>query len=560
MEVAVLGPSWVQWRPELAALNLLALALLVVVVRAWAADDHRRRFARSALLSALVIAVAYAIAVRPTDIPIDWITILHEEQGYKSILQLYARATHAEANFSFIVSLVGGIHPTLRDLVWLNLLLALVNAALFLHIAVYVAGRMWGVVWTLVFALNPPAFLAAFSELPTHILALYFQAGLLGWVVLNDPLPHRPRVRAAAFALCAAITLLSGLVRPEVAMIGLVALALHVVHLVAGERRWAAATRWLLQAGERLLAVLAAHPGWVALLALLSWWLTRAGLPGIGRAQIAGLYPFNPALFSIFGFLPMLLLPVGVSVALFFGFVHAVLRFREFGGLALSLFILVRTYFAAENQYYEAGRYLSYILPALFVLGLFGKRQFDALVGSLRPNWRRLAQVLYVIAWFTRPLPGVPDFYVRPEYHRGEGLSALLLDRNSQREVRHLLRVTEAHPECVFVARVVENYGQREQPRAYAYAFFGAPIAEPTFVSEGSATLAEAIAHVAPNALCVRLYFGGDCNLTENDGCEAFVAGRRLLEAERFWSRPYNNPLEFGYAAGEVVLGVYAWP
>src|SRR5262249_48643217 len=191
------------------------------------------------------------------------------------------------------------------------------------------------------------------------------------------------------------------------------------------------------------------------------------------------LIPSTRALFWIFSSLPMLLLPVGVSVGILFGFIHALVRFREFGGLPFSLFILVRTYFAAQNQYYEAGRYLSYVFPALFVLGLFGKRQLDTLAAGWRPNRARLAQVLYVMAWLTRFLPGMPDFYMRPEYHREDGFAQLLLDRNSQREVRHLVRVTEENPTCVFVGRVVENSGQRDEPREYAYAFFGVPVPEP---------------------------------------------------------------------------------
>ena len=50
---------------------------------------------------------------------------------------------------------------------------------------------------------------------------------------------------------------------------------------------------------------------------------------------------------------------------------------------------------------------------------------------------------------------------------------------------------------------------------------------------------------------CARLYFGGDCNLTFADHCTAFVAGRRRLDEVRFWSRPFNNMLEYGYAAPE---------
>ena len=53
--------------------------------------------------------------------------------------------------------------------------------------------------------------------------------------------------------------------------------------------------------------------------------------------------------------------------------------------------------------------------------------------------------------------------------------------------------------------------------------------------------------------------YGGDCNLTFTDRCEKFIAGRRLIDEQRFWSRPYNS-MDFGYGAPEIVLATYAWP
>ena len=72
--------------------------------------------------------------------------------------------------------------------------------------------------------------------------------------------------------------------------------------------------------------------------------------------------------------------------------------------------------------------------------------------------------------------------------------------------------------------------------------------------------LSEVISKYAANAACVRLYFGGDCNLTFTDRCAAFIEGRRRVDEERFWSRPYNNFMQNGYGAPEIVLATYAWP
>lgn len=552
------GPT--DWWYELASLHLAAGILLAVALVAWARHGQRRRLVASGITMALVIALAYTAAVRPRDIPIDWITIIHEGLGYKSIEHLYARAVHAGGNFAFVVANAASGPPTLYDVVWLNILLALLNAAIFLHIGLHVAGPVWAVVWTLVLALNPATFQGSFSELPSNLLGLYLLAGFVAWAAVIDPLPQPRWVRLAACGACAALTLLVGLTRLEVALIGLVALSSQGLLVLVGHDARVHLSRRLYRAGESVLAFLSRRPLAVAVLCAVGLWLSQEGLPwGLaGRSEAAGLYPFNPSFLSFFVFLPMLLLPVGVSIAIFFGFVRAVAHFWTFGGLALSLFILVRMYLAAQDQYYETGRYFSFIFPALFLLGLFGKQQIEELVRDWKPTWSRLARVVFVMAWFTRPPPGAPDFYLRPEYTREGGFAQVFLNYNTQREVRHLLRMIEASPECIFVARVIANHNER--PPRYAYAFFGGPVAVPFRVPEEEAPLDAVIQRYAGDATCVRLYYGGDCNVTYTDHCTQFIAGRRLLDEVRFWSRPYGNPMDYGYGEPEIILATYAWP
>jgi hypothetical protein len=200
------------------------------------------------------------------------------------------------------------------------------------------------------------------------------------------------------------------------------------------------------------------------------------------------------------------------------------------------------------------------MLPAVFFLGLFGRQQLDALVQGWDPGWRRAARIVYLMAWLTVPLPGTLEHFARPAYDREGGFSQLLLDRNTQREVRYLLALTEKNPECVFVGRVIRVETSSTIIAEYHYAAFGKPIAWPEFVPETSVSLDEFIARHARGASCVRLYYGGDCNVTIGDRCEKFVAGRRRIEEERFWSRPYESPLQFPYGAPEIVLATYAWP
>jgi len=224
--------------------------------------------------------------------------------------------------------------------------------------------------------------------------------------------------------------------------------------------------------------------------------------------------------------------------------------------------MLANAYFAAWFEYFEMGRYVSYILPAVFLVALFGKGELEERLRRLaHPTWGRAVRVAYLMAWFTVPLPGVLEYYTRPEYRSDGGFSQLLLDRDTQREVRHLLALTEQNPQCVFVGRVIEDqHGDPKVATQYDYVVFGASVTEPTIVPETETSLDAFIGRYAARAPCVRLYYGSDCNLTFADRCTEFIAGRHQVDAQRFWARPYNNPRQSGYAAPEIVLATYAWP
>jgi len=550
------------WRSTLTILHLFALALLIVVVLAWGRHERRWRLLASGLIMLAAVSLTYLLTTKPSDIPIDWITVLHHGLERKAIFHLYARGAQAGLNFAFVLSTTTGHTPSLPDVVWLNLLLALINALWFFHLALPIAGTAWALAWTLVFALNPATFLASFSELPSNLLVLYFLAGVTAWVVLDDPLPQPRPIRAGAYTLCALVTLFSALTRVEVATIGVVALALHTLHTVLGGSAWSAAGRRLRAWGQRPLVFFSNHPAAVGALCLLGWGLSKAGLPGmVGRSQVVSFYPFYPAIFSLFPYLFMLALPLGVIVACLFGFIRALVDFRQFGGLPLSLAVLANVYFAAWFEYFEMGRYASYFLPAVFLLGLFGKAEIDKRALAWSPDWGRAARIGYLMAWFTLPLPGVLEYYAPLRYRPSLGLSRFLLDRDTQREVRYLVALTEQHSQCVFVARVVkDDVGDPKIDTEYLYALFGAPLAQPVMVSAKQTRLEEVIGRHAPGVSCVRLYYGSDCNLNFTDHCEGFIAGHRRIDERRFRSNPYNNPLESGYGPAEIVLATYAWP
>src|SRR5262249_17526297 len=153
-------------------------------------------------------------------------------------------------------------------------------------------------------------------------------AGVLGWVALTDPLPQPRGIRAAGWVLCAVVTLLALFTRLEVALMGVVALTLHAAHALIGPQRWSAAGSRLRQLCEPGLVFLSDHPVAVVLLCIVGVRFAFAGvhvLPGglSGREPLSGFYPFNPSILSLFVFIPMLALPVGVAVAILLGSVRA---------------------------------------------------------------------------------------------------------------------------------------------------------------------------------------------------------------------------------------------
>ena len=546
----------------LCGLNLAAIFLLPLVVWAWARHDGRARLVASAAAASAVIALAYLLAVAPGDIPVDWITVLHHSLGRKLLMHLYGRGAHAGSNFPFVLNALTGAPPlALREVVWLNLLLGLIGAVIFLHFAVRLVGPAWAVPWTLAFALNPATFFAAFSELPTNLITLYLLAGFLAWAVIIDEPPQPRWIRAVAYAECAVLTTLLALTRAEVGTIGVVALAVRALHAALGAERWSAAWHRARGAGEWLLAALSARPALVVAFCAVGIVLSVTGIPTLlGRQQVAGIYPFNPSFLALFVYLPMLLLPIAVSIAVFAGFVDTTVHFVRTGGVALSLFLIVRSYFAAQYEYFEMGRYVSYILAAVMLVGLLGHRALLARLRTWPATWMHAARVVYVMAWCTLPLPGIVELYARPEFRWDGGVAQIFPALDTQREARFLVAQTERNPDCVFVARVLVDLGDPKPDPHYSYVVFGGPIQDPVVVPEESASLAEVIAQHAAGAACVRLYYGGDCNLTFADRCRDFIAGHRLVDEQRSWARPYNNPRQSGYAAPELVLATYAWP
>jgi hypothetical protein len=550
--------------PLLLSLNAAAVLLLVAVVAAWSRHPGRRAIGWGGLVVATLVATVYFVRVTSADIPTDWLTVLHYGSQEKSIRHLYGQGVHTGLNFPVLVRFFAGdTRLTLSDVVRMNLGLALVNLVGFFAIATRIQGPWWAIPWTLAFAINPIMFLASFSELPATALHLYFLAGVIAWATLNDTETQPAWIKGAALLLLAVSTILVAHTRLEMVATGAIALGLWTVHALAGEQTW---TAWVAGARRMVqapLAFLSRHPTAVGLLCVIGWAVSLES--GCGRynlrAALTGLYPFNPHILLAFVTLVVIGLPFAVAAAAGAGTGYALFHFRRFGGIALSLIVIAHAYLAAPQGFYETVRYTTNFVGIMVFLGLFGRAAFEDLSRrrAWPESWRQLAIVLYVMAWFTLPLLGTLDPYLRPTYDGSGRFAQLLLDRNTQREVRFLVEQVGSNPQCVFVARALQGLTHRHGEPVWQYILFGRPIDQPIVARESAPDLEAIIAQHAAGAPCVRLYYGDDCNLTSTDRCRDFVAGRRVVDEERFWSQPYNDPRVWGFGAPEIVLATYHW-
>jgi hypothetical protein len=139
-----------------------------------------------------------------------------------------------------------------------------------------------------------------------------------------------------------------------------------------------------------------------------------------------------------------------------------------------------------------------------------------------------------------------------------DGAPGWSLDRNTQAEARALLAWTRAHPDCVFVARVVAADRAVEVPLPWQWKLFGRPLSatvdRPWRSGDDPARVAS---EAVPRAPCALLYCGLDTNLVGADeGCPE-ARGLPEVESWRFSSRPYVDGAKFGTHRPAITLGAY---
>ena len=172
-----------------------------------------------------------------------------------------------------------------------------------------------------------------------------------------------------------------------------------------------------------------------------------------------------------------------------------------------------------------------------FFLGLFGKATLENLARGWRPMWQRAMRIAYVTAWFSLPLAGGLEYFARPEYRLDGGFAQLLLDRNTQREGRYLLELTEKNPDCVFVGRTLMVRGAPDAVVVATAASHFDPHWDLDKEGEGlNPALAEAFAafFARPDSFAL-----GVCN-----GCQMMAALSPIIPGAQAWPKFTRNKSE----------------
>jgi hypothetical protein len=525
----------------LAAHGLAALWWLVLMAAAGAGASRSDRV--GAMACALV---ALGLAVAACTVPIDpeLVTVLHEGPESANIHQLTGLASHTGGSFEAVV-LALGESPRLVAVLRLNLALGAVATMMLVVLGRVVLGGWPGaLLFAAANAISALSIHLVLSELPSAMIGVYVVGGALALAL------HSGRTvwaAAAAGWVVLATAVVAG-ARPELAAIGVPVSVGAWLAVWKGDQevgRLAHAALWPPRpwSGTRRALV-----GVVVVVSLLS----PLVLPNLFRDQLGwavqGLAVLHPSALT----LPFSLAGV-VNTALVILFVAGVVgagrRSAAGVGLVVGTLILHRTYYAASHTSgFEMVRYMTYALPAVLVIALFGWRQLGDLAERLGSSaWRLPMLAALLLAWATPPVNGTLRGTRSPTTTSMLGLpGGWLLATAQQEEVRLLLEAVERWPECVFVAPVTTGGLGSERVEDWEFVVFGRGVAD-RVVSD------------LPVADCVLTYVGTDCALRGAQAvCEGHRRGPPLMERV-VDTEPYNDPEEYG-RVDRAVLAVYGTP
>jgi hypothetical protein len=509
--------------------------------------------------------------------PDSWVTPLHAGLGMRNLETIYG-ATHAGPVFLCVSSFVASFSPALppvKAVAHLNLWLWGVDASLFLVLALEVSGSVLFAlaVWLACF-FNPVIINSSLSELPSNLLFMYF---LVAAVLLRaqDLAVSTPRERYLYWASLLALCALSLGARIETLFLSAPALALAAGEIFPRADIRPAVERLMLAVGKYLSGIASRKSLFWLVMAVFvfsaAWDVLSSVADSISDYQARAVFQAVAPLTLNFCALPAFLstiLPAGAVLMFLSGFVYALCEWKVFLALPLALAALFQLYYSASScDYMELMRYCTLLIPLAMFIALFGYRQMLralAHFGVDAAAVKLFSALVLLLFTVTMRHAAFALMDVRDEkycnfpgkFHSGWSLppesNPVLISRDNQLEVRHLLRIMSAHPGACFLTKTAGD----SPPYRAGYSIFGGRLRWP--VQAGN-DWAQALSFAQNYSQGRELFFyqGYDCNLLDFSGCQKETAGHVQSDRVAFGDLPFNSAYSYGKMKPDIEFALY---
>ncbi len=541
---------------------------------------HYRSSGLIVVFSALLFTLFFRFHPDASLVPIEWITLMSHGWSKTTIQILSGLGIHAGPAFKpLLLGFSFDQSTVLQQIVKTNLWLWGLNGLWFYILALHWLRKPWlATALALLYSINVLSLNAMLSETPAMLLAFLFWTGITALYWIRQSNTH-PRLALFGVLILVLATWLTLAIRGEVALFGLVAIALVILHPLAtlppfkrgnngrtntGQSEkpfWADATMWAL-----LLTLLAVYT-FLYHLHIHSHRITPllfapdlfAGLKShlhiVYQWALDSLNPTHVSFLLLPGLLG-LYFPLALVLVAGLGIFHSLKRPSLYAALPIGLALAINIYvLAALGDLRYHFRFLSMLLAPLFLLVVLG---FHTLIthfrfAALRPGKQRLMLIIILLTCVVSPSDLLPGSSSGDPLEATGARYLKLLDRNEQKEARFILEAMATHPDCFFVAKTMRHKYSHDMRHTFDYTIWGNHLGRIVHRNHlpGKAAL---------GGSCLLFVKALDCFRPDAANCKAETTSLEPLSERLVTSRAYSPPDDWGPVEANLHLALYRIP